>query len=141
MIVKKRFEFLEHPSDVGIIAYGSNEKELFQNAAFGMFSLMSNLERVEARLPFDIEVEAPDTESLLVSWLNELIFIEDSKKVLFKDFKISSLTGQMLKAKALGEKIDLSRHKVSRPVKAATFNQLEIKKEDDILKAKVIFDV
>ncbi|HTY13255.1 MAG TPA: archease, partial [Candidatus Omnitrophota bacterium] len=88
----KRFEMIEHPSDIGITAFGNNFKEVFENAAFGMFSLMAELGDVSTGDTFQIELKADDREELFINWLNELIFIEDSKKVLLKEFKIEKLT-------------------------------------------------
>ncbi|MGB9612816.1 MAG: archease [Candidatus Margulisiibacteriota bacterium] len=132
-----RFKPIEHPSDVGIIAYGKNLKEIFENAAYGMFSLMADLDKVEPKQSLKIKVEAEDQESLLVNWLNELIFNEDAKKMIFKDFKITKLTDRELEAEVRGEKINLDVHDLYRPVKAATYNQLEIRENC----AKIIFDV
>ena len=132
-----RFKPLEHPSDVGIIAFGKDRKEIFENAAYGMFSLMADLDRVEIKNDLKIKVKGDDLESLLINWLNELIFYEDSKKVLLKEFKIEKLADTSLEARASGEKIDMDRHFIFRPVKAATYNQLQISKNQ----AKIVFDV
>ena len=35
-MMDKRFEMIEHPSDVGMIAYGKTIRETFENAAFGI---------------------------------------------------------------------------------------------------------
>jgi SHS2 domain-containing protein len=133
----QRFKPLDHPSDVGIVAYGKDRKEIFENAAYGMFSLMADLDRVESKKVFPIKVEGDEPESLLVNWLNELIFFEDGKKILLKDFKIKKLTDVRLEAETSGEKIDMDRHFIYRPIKAATYNQLQISKNQ----AKIIFDV
>lgn len=133
----QRFKPLDHPSDVGIIAYGKDRKEIFENAAYGMFSLMADLDRVESKKVFHIKVEGDEPESLLVNWLNELIFFEDGKKILLKDFKIKKLIDTRLEAETSGEKIDMDRHFIYRPIKAATYNQLQISKNQ----AKIIFDV
>jgi SHS2 domain-containing protein len=132
-----RYKPLDHPSDVGIIAYGNDRKEIFENAAYGMFSLMADLDRVEAKKAFKISAEGDDAESLLINWLNELIFYEDSKKVLLKDFNIKLLTETQLEAEASGETIDRNRHFIYRPIKAATYNQLQISQNQ----AKIVFDV
>ena len=132
-----KFKILDHPSDVGIIAFGKDPKEIFENAAFGMFSLMADLDRVESKENFKIKIEGDDPESLLVNWLNELIFYEDGKKILLKAFKIEKLTGENLEATVTGEKIDMDRHFIYRPIKAATYNQLQISPNQ----AKIIFDV
>jgi SHS2 domain-containing protein len=133
----ERFRSLDHPSDVGIYAFGRTQKELFENAAYGMFSLMADLDRVENKVSFKVTVKGDDPESLLVNWLNELIFHEDSKKILLKAFTIEKMTTTRLAAKVSGEKIDLERHCMYRPIKAATYNQLQIRPD----RAKIIFDV
>lgn len=132
-----KYKPLDHPSDVGIIAYGNDRKELFENAAYGMFSLMADLGRVEAKKSFKISAEGDDPESLLINWLNELVFYEDSKKILLKDFNITLLTETQLEAEVSGEAIDMDRHFIYRPIKAATYNQLQISKNQ----AKIVFDV
>lgn len=136
-MVDLKFKPIEHPSDVGIIAYGKTKEELFENAAFGMFSLMADLDKVSPKMKLEIKVEAQDQESLLISWLNELIFNEDAHKMLFKEFKIKKLTETQLEAEVSGEKIDLNIHDLYRPIKAATYNQLHIGPNE----AKIIFDV
>ncbi|KPJ68300.1 hypothetical protein AMJ44_06785 [candidate division WOR-1 bacterium DG_54_3] len=133
----QRFKPLDHPSDVGIFAYGKDLKEIFENAAYGMFSLMADLDRVESKTTFPIKVKGDDPESLLVNWLNELIFYEESKKILLKEFKIGKLTSKKLEATISGEKINMDKHFIYRPVKAATYNQLQISKNQ----AKIVFDV
>lgn len=136
-IVALRFKPIDHPSDVGIIAYGKSREEIFENAAYGMFSLMADLNGVETKQSLEIKVEAEDLDSLLINWLNELIFNEDAKKMLFREFKIKKLSDTRLEATAAGEKIDLNRHSLYRPIKAATYNQLQIGPSQ----AKIVFDV
>lgn len=133
----ERFRYLDHPSDVGIYAFGKTKKELFENAAFGMFSLMADLDQVENKLSFKVTVTGDDLESLLVNWLNELIFHGDSKKILLRTFKVEKITATRLEAEVSGEKIDLNRHSIYRPIKAATYNQLQIRPD----RTKIIFDV
>lgn len=132
-----RFKQIEHPSDVGIIAYGSNHKEVFENAAFGMFSLMADTSRVDTKEKLSVKVTADDPETLLVNWLNELIYIEDSKKMVFSRFTITRLTNTELTATIAGDHIHLDRHAFQRPVKAVTFSQLQLRANQ----AKIIFDV
>ncbi|MCX5725614.1 MAG: archease [Candidatus Saganbacteria bacterium] len=137
----KRFEPLDHPSDVGIIAYGKTLPEVFESAAAGMFSIMGDLEAVRIKSSFDIKADGDNKESLLINWLNELIYLEDTKKVILKEFKIKSFFETKLEAEVSGEKIDLSRHKFARPIKAATYNQLLIEQKGKTWSARVVFDV
>ena len=45
--MKKRFEILEHPADVGFLAYGETLAELFESAAMAMCSLACAPEKIE----------------------------------------------------------------------------------------------
>jgi SHS2 domain-containing protein len=132
-----KFKPIDHPSDVGIIAYGKTREELFENAAFGMFSLMANLDKVAPKQKLEIKIKGEDPENLLINWLNELIFNEDARKMLFKEFKVKKLTDKSLEAEVAGEKIDLNVHDLHRPIKAATYNQLQLGADQ----VKIIFDV
>ena len=75
--MEKGFEIINHTADVGIIAYGASPSETFANAARALFSLITELDNVEEVLHRDIELVAPDLESLLVAWLNEFIYLFD----------------------------------------------------------------
>ncbi|MFC1571351.1 archease [Candidatus Margulisiibacteriota bacterium] len=136
-MVDSRFKSLDHPSDIGIVAYGQDNKEIFANAAYGMFSLMANLDGVADEEKYKIKINSDDLDSLLINWLNELIFYQDTKKVLLKEFKIKKLDKNKLEAEVSGEEIDEERHFIYRPIKAATYNQLQIDKNQ----ARIIFDV
>jgi len=138
--MEKEFEILNHTADAGIIAYGSNMNEAFANAAKGMFSLITELEDVEETEYRDTELTAPDRESLLVEWLNELIYLFDVENILFKKFDITQLSNTQLKAKSYGAKVDSSRHKLKTGVKAATYHMLKIDKDDGI-RIQVLFDI
>ena len=138
--MEKEFEILNHTADVGIIAYGSDTKEAFANAAKGLFSLITELDDVEESEYRDIELTAPDQESLLVEWLNELIYLFDAENMLFKRFDVTWLTSTYLKARNYGHEVDSSRHKLKMGVKAATYHMLKIDKSNGS-KVQVLFDI
>ena len=136
----KDFEIIDHTADVGVVAYGTDIYRAFANAAKGLFSLITELEDVEEVLYRDIEINAQDQESLLVRWLNELIYLFDTENILFKVFNIQQLTSTYLKAVACGEQVDTARHKLKTGVKAATYHMLKID-EGDGFKVQVLFDI
>jgi len=86
-MMDKRFEMIEHPSDVGMVAYGKTIRETFENAAFGMFSLMAELSDVSTNDSFTVEVKAEDREELFINWLNELLSLSATKELIFTDFR------------------------------------------------------
>ena len=134
------FEIVNHTADVGIIAYGADVKQAFANAAKGLFSLITELDDIREVLYRDIEVTATDKESLLVEWLNELIYRFDTGNIIFKRFDITELDNTRLRARSYGEKVDNSRHELRTGVKAATYHLLKVDK-DDGYKVQVILDI
>ena len=138
--MEKEFDIIDHTADVGIAAYGASLEQAFANAARGLFSIITELDDVEEALHHDIEVTAPDQESLLVGWLNELIYLFDTDNIIFNRFDITQLDSTRLKARSYGEKVDSSRHKLKTGVKAATYHMLKVGK-DNGCKAQVLFDI
>jgi len=134
-----KYRIIDHPSDIGIEAFGKDTKELFENAAFGMMEIMfgQTAEGGSSKNGINIKVSADNIESLLIAWLSELLYIVDSKKIAIYALEIIKLTDKQLEARVLGDKIT----KTLAFIKAATYNQLEIKKEKDHWKARIIFDV
>jgi SHS2 domain-containing protein len=140
MLMTKDFEILDHTADVGIIAYGADLKQAFANAARALFSLITEIDDVEEVLHQNIVVNAGDLESLLVAWLNELVYRFDAEGILFKRFEISQLDDTHLRARGYGEKVDVSRHRLKTGVKAATYHMLKVEKNNGY-RVRVIFDI
>jgi len=137
----ERFEIVDHTADIGIRAYGNSLGEAFANAAYGMFSLITDLDTVGETVCHTIEIEASDEQELLVSWLNELLYLLDTEGILFGSFQISTISNGMLQAKACGEKVKPSRHTIKTSIKAATYHMLSIERSDNGISVQVILDV
>ena len=138
--MEKDFEILDHTADVGIIAYGADLSQAFANAAKALFSLITELDDVEEVVYRDIGLTASDEESLLVEWLNELVYQFDTEGIIFKRFDIIQLDNTQLKARGYGEKVDRSKHKLKTGVKAATYHMLKVDKNDGC-RVQVLFDI
>ncbi len=139
--MKTAFEILDHTADVGIIAYGSDIEELFCNAALALFSLITEPESIQEKSHLNLKVSGDERDSLLVEWLNELIYCFDAKHILFNRFDIESLTQNELQATCHGEDFDPIKHKIKREVKAATYHMLRLDRNNDGYKARVILDI
>lgn len=139
--MQKPYEMLNHTADVGLKASGDTLAEAFENAATGMFSFICDLETVDSRAAVDVYVEAEDKETLLVEWLNELLYLFEVDHWMFKRFEIKETDGEhYLKAKAYGEELDLGKHQLKLQIKAATYHMLKVERDDKWV-AQVIFDV
>jgi len=139
--MKRAFKIIDHTADVGIVAYGNDIEELFANAALALFSLIAEPGNVEASLRFDLEVCGNDRESLLVAWLNELIYLFDVERILFSRFEIESADQVSIKAACYGEHFDPMKHHMKTGVKAATYHMLELDRNGDGYRAQIILDI
>ena len=135
----KRFQFIEHTADIGLVAYGRNLAEAFANAAYGLFSIIAELKTVRESESRQLELNEDDPEALLFEWLNRLIYFFDVEMLLFKRFDIRDFDGHGLKATCYGEKYDPSRHQLQRGVKSATYHMLKVDSEKN--QVQVIFDI
>ncbi len=139
----KQFEFVDiTTADVAFIAYGKNLNELFANAALAMFEVMIDTNQIEKRVEEKIFVEGHDLESLMFDWLNELLYVVDSKNLAFVEFDVSvDEKNYKLEAVCKGEEISHEKHQTRTVVKAATYHHMKIWKEDNIWKAQVVLDI
>jgi len=137
----KKYELIDHTADIGIKVRGKSVGELFENAAYAMFDLIADLDRVEKREVLEVEIEGEGMDELLADWLRELLYKFNGERHLLKDFKIEEIDQKSLKARVRGEKLDLSRHSLKMEIKAVTYYGLEIKRTSEGWQAQVIFDV
>ena len=137
----KTYELIDHTADVGIKAHGKTLSEAFENAAKGMFDIITDSSEIESIGQYNIELEAPDLEQLLVDWLSELLFLNSAKNLVFGFFKIDlDEKNKKLTAKVFGEKFDLSKHKIGAEIKAVTYHMLEVKMKNPF-HVQVLFDI
>jgi len=140
----KEFEILEHTADIGIAAYGKTKREVFINAAKGMFEIIAGKNKNLKENFYDkIKLEADNLEGLLFAWLNELLYIGETRMVILNKFQIKELSDFQIKAEIEGMKINPPSVKIEKEIKAATYHRLEIKKdgESGLWRAQVIFDI
>ncbi|MGA2464578.1 MAG: archease [Thermodesulfobacteriota bacterium] len=137
----KRFEVLDHTADIGLIVYGEDLKTLFENAGEAFFHLITDLKKVRRRVEKRIEVKGEDLERLMVDWLSELLYLHDVENLLFKGFKVESVGEGGLKARVKGEPFQEGVHVIKTGVKAVTYHQIEVRKENGRWRAQIIFDL
>jgi len=137
----RRFEVTDHTADIGIIAHGQDLAELMANVACGMLSLIVDPLTVKSTLTAKIELEEQDSVTLLVVWLNTLLYELDVNHLLCCEFDIVVSGQTKLSAVCRGEKLDTAKHRLKREVKAATYHNLSISEENGIYSASIIFDI
>jgi len=135
------FELLEHTADVGILASGDTLDEALAWVATGMFSVIADLDRVDARDQIEVTVESADGDALVVDWLNELLYRHEAEGFLPCEFAVTvDAAGASLTATCGGERVDAARHGWLDTVKAATYHKLDVS-HDGEWRLRVFLDV
>jgi len=140
----KPYEIIEHTADVGLKVFGSTLKELFENAARGMFEIISG-RKIEASSKelkeIEITKQVENFEELLVDWLSEVLYISNKEEIVFGDFKILELNNDGVSGQAFGEKINPQKTTFQTEIKAVTFHDLKIEESPKGFSCNIIFDV
>ena len=141
----KRFEWVEHPSDIGFRAYGKDLAEAFENAALAFFEIMVDTSKVRPCEEITIELEAEDEKALLYDWLERFLYLRDAEGRVMSKFKVEELErsngGFKIKAKAWGEHFDSEKHEARTAVKAVTYHMMEIKREKGKCSVQAVVDI
>ncbi len=137
----RQFEIIEHPADVGFIAYGATREELFANAAHAMMTLACDPQRLAERESRPIEVNGADIESLLYDWLAEILALADAEQIFFRRAEVQAMEADRVRGTVYGEKYDKQRHRAGTYIKAVTYHQLKVEQSADGWTARVYLDV
>ncbi len=135
------YETFEHTADLGLRVRADSINELFEEAACGLFSMMvTNLDDVRRLQERTYRVEGHAVDYLMFDWLNELLFTFESERLLLVEFKVAQ-DASGLTATALGEPMDLDRHRMEHEVKAITYHGLRVEQDSNGWFAELIVDI
>jgi len=128
--MKKKFKFLEHTADIKFQAFGNNLEEAFGNSALAMFNVMYD-GKVKEMEVMKVNLEGKDFESLLYNFLEELLFLFESKHFFLSKIKNLKINKKkfILNAELLGD--NSYNYEVHLGVKAVTYNDMLIKYRKD----------
>jgi len=137
-----KFKFLEHTADIKFQAFGKNLEEAFENSALAMFNSMSD-KKIKTITNKKIKVEGKDLENLLYTFLEELLFLLDSKNFFVSKTKLKITEGKnkkfILNADIFGD--DAKKYGMKIDVKAVTYNEMFVKKTGKNWVCQVVLDV
>jgi SHS2 domain-containing protein len=141
-----KFEHFEHGADVGVRGFGATLAEAFEGTALALFALLAeDPSRVRTPVEERFEVRAAGLEELLVAYLNELISLADTRRLVFGEFEVriegDGSAGYRLFAGARGEPFDPARHEWTVQPKGATYTGLRVAQDGQRWVAQCVVDV
>jgi len=130
------FREIEHTADWELEVWAPSLVDLLLQAAFGMYQLVGAKISPGPRHIHQLRLEFIEPETLLVDFLNELLYIAESEGIIFEHFDLS-IESDQLHAKLVGAPII----SMGKEIKAATYHNLNIAETNHGVLANIVFDV
>jgi SHS2 domain-containing protein len=128
---------LDHTADVALTAHGRDLAELLCHAADGMIAIAGFEVEAATRGTRRMHLSAPDRETLLVAWLEEILSQAEAEHTLLRDYTLRVRADTQLDVVADTAAI----RRMAREIKAVTFHRLEIRRVESGLEATIVLDV
>ena len=144
----KKYKFLEDIAiaDIAYYAYGKNLNELFVNSALAIFELSAEIKTIEPKKKLQIKLENKKLDNLLYDFLSEILFLKDSKYMVFKNVKVKIIESKknkifQLKSDLKGDTINSDKQHLENDIKAITMHMFELKKIKNNWRARIVVDI
>lgn len=142
-MAEEKFRVIEDTtSDVAFEAYAKTIDELFENAAYGLFSVICDINAVNPSKQKTFKLEAETLTALMLDWLDALIASVDIDKMFFSKFKVrvaKQSNGYVLKATAWGEPVSIE--KSGTVVKGIAYYDFKLQQTEKGFKARIVCDI
>jgi SHS2 domain-containing protein len=128
---------LDHTADLAIEVFGSDLQALFITSAQALFASAFEPGSQAAVRHFSVQLSASDVETLLIDWLNELLYLSEKHNAYFTTYVIDNINATTLTARVDAVDIGSTR----QYIKAATFHNIAIQQVKDGLRTEIVFDI
>jgi len=137
------FIFFPHTADAKFQAYGTTLEEAFRNAAYALVALMWDREKIAPKIRHPVEFKAGDAERLLVDFLEEVLFLLDSRSFFLhavEELEIRRRNGHYVLSGIFWGDANGERYETHGDVKAITYNEMLIERNGRFM-VQVVVDV
>jgi len=138
------YKYLPHIADVRFEARGNTIEQVFEQAALAMFNIIIDTSVLKPEKSIEVTLESSGLDDLLYDYLSELLYLFEVEEIIFESFHVDSINqtdkGYTLHGQAYGESITSRQHIFDTEVKAVTYHQLKVIKDETGYYVHVIVD-
>jgi SHS2 domain-containing protein len=134
----------EHTADVGFEISAGDLNALFDIARQALLEVLVSCPPDTGERVNPLELEAESLESLLVAWLDELLYLVQTHGLLPAQSAVAvsaAPVGYRLAASLNSAPLDVDAHGWQGEVKGATYHGLKLVQENGYWRARVVLDV
>jgi len=135
----KKYQILEHKADLKIKVFGKTKEELFENAMVGMLKAAKYQKKLKTqKSKVKIKIKSMDLPSLLVDFLSEILYLVETKKMVFEKVEFKKFMENEIEAILIGKPLK----RMGVYIKGVTYHDLDIHQEKDgTWQATILFDI
>ena len=141
----KNFQIKNISGDLSLVIKGPTLEKAFENAAMAYYSFTSDPDAAEPAETIRAEVRGDDPGHLLVNFINELIYLFETKGFLAGSCAATisgtGKSGLELSAELKGETFDPARHEKKLLIKAATYHKLKAVETAGGWRLEIVLDI
>ena len=107
-------------------------------------NLITDIEKIQTKITKEICIESEDEYALLYDWITELLILLDSENFIASQYNINIKEDDklyLLQGNISGDTYDTTIYNYKTEVKAITYHEMNIEKEDNNIKIKFIVDL
>jgi len=102
---------------------------------------MREEKNIEEKQIYNFQIDSEYLEMLLYKFLNEFIYLFDTKNFISNRFSIEEFDEKKLKGRMFGETFDSKRHSIKYAIKSCTLEDMKFEKINSLYKVEIIFDI
>lgn len=137
----KHCETFDHTADIGLACSGDTLGELFEAMGEGLADLICPRDQVAPNQTRRFRVEGEDVEALAVDFLGRVMVIIQTDRFVVAGVEVRGITETAVEAQLTGEPLDTDRHELHTEVKAVTYHQLRVARDNERWTGRVILDI
>jgi SHS2 domain-containing protein len=135
------FEILAHTADTGFRVTADTFEDLLAAAGAGLADTVMDCRAALPIETIEISAQGDDRESLVVNFLNEVLFALDGRHFAVSKAAVTASGPHGVTAALLGEPRNDTRHPPRLVVKAVTYHQLVVEQRGTGWIAEVYLDI
>lgn len=139
-----KFKYFDTTADIGIEVITRDLTEAFKNSALATLNLITDIEKIQPKITKSINIESEDEYGLLYDWITELLIYLDSENFMASQYNINITASEesyILHGEILGDTYNTNIYNYKTEVKAITYHEMNIEKQDEQIMIKFIVDL
>ncbi|MCD6094646.1 archease [bacterium] len=138
----KKYEVLDHISDLKIKVFGRNLKELFTNAMIAMFKAARykpwDNSQERKKIKRKLKISSIDLPFLLVDFLSEVLYLSEAHQEVYYQIQFKEMTNREVEATLIGQRLE----RKGVVIKGVTYHNLNVcLNKDKMWEATILFDI